>query len=342
MRREGMKKREYPKTVFRKKLIKSVFWLGFGLVFFLSIIAVVRVGNATVAKVEEPVVEEEKPENLAASAGAATFAQNFAKQYFSWDLSSAEGRDKRSQALEKYLAEGLDDQAGLAFGDGEENDQWNSKLTGSQVWQIEDTGQNTSIVTLRVEHELSRKVEVEVEVEVEGDDDEDDKTEIEIKEETETSGPHEKYFAIPIKTDGQSFVVYKTPYFVAAPEKPDIEVEEDLMQEGRIVNVELEEEIKAFLETYFKVYTNGTKEELSYYVKGEEIPSLAGIITFEEVREVAIKAENGDFEGNSDSYEVHATVSFTEDQSKIKVIYDFVLTVQKEDDRWFVSDISNF
>nr|NKR09492.1 conjugal transfer protein [Escherichia coli] len=51
-----MKKREYPKTVFRKKLIKSVFWLGFGLVFFLSIIAVVRVGNATVAKVEEPVV----------------------------------------------------------------------------------------------------------------------------------------------------------------------------------------------------------------------------------------------------------------------------------------------
>ena len=38
-----MQKRTYPKTIFRKKVFKGIFWTGFALVLFLSVVAMVRV-----------------------------------------------------------------------------------------------------------------------------------------------------------------------------------------------------------------------------------------------------------------------------------------------------------
>ena len=73
-----MKKREYPKAVLRKKLIKGAFWTGFFLVLFLSVVAIVRVGNANPRQAEaESVQQVEKKTNLAASVGAQSFAEKF-------------------------------------------------------------------------------------------------------------------------------------------------------------------------------------------------------------------------------------------------------------------------
>ncbi len=45
-------KREYPKTVFRKKVIKIVFWSSFSLMLFLSVVAIIRVGNINTTQAE--------------------------------------------------------------------------------------------------------------------------------------------------------------------------------------------------------------------------------------------------------------------------------------------------
>ena len=315
--------------MFRKKIIKSIFWTGFSLVLFLSVVAIVRVGNAGVgaAVQEQPVEDQEQKVNLAAGVGAQTFAGNFATDYFHWE-NTDEAIKERAERLTNYVANGLDEQAGLSF----EGMEWNSKLTISQVWNVEETGEDTALITLRVMHEL-KKVTPPDPKEVEQAKI-DKKDPPEAKE--EKAGPYEKYFVVPVKTDGQSFAVHEIPYFAAAPKKPDITAEASVNEEGKVNDSELQEEVKTFMNTFFKVYTTGTEEELSYYMEDDQVPSMNGVMTFEEVKNIIVK------EGHDESdYKVHATVIFTENQSKAQVIYPYQLNVTKKENRWIVKNFKN-
>ncbi|MCQ6281094.1 conjugal transfer protein [Bacillus sp. EB600] len=320
-----MKKREYPKTVLRKKLIKYAFWTGFVLVLFLSIVAIVRVGNAT-AK-DNSMQQVDQKVNHAASEGAQSFAQNFASQYFNWQ-NTDEGRKNRMERLQPYLAKGLNEQAGLVF-DGME---WNSRLTKSQVWNVEETGKDTALITLRVQHILKKLPPPDPAAVAEAQ-----KNNTEPPKATEESaGPYEKDFVIPIKTDGKSFVVYKIPYFVAPAKKPQITSDSTIDENSKIQDPKLQEEITSSLNTFFKVYTTGTQEELSYYVKGNEIQTMTGIITFKKVKNTVIKAST-----SSNEYQVYANVIFQENQSKAQVMYPYQLMLVKQDNRWFVKEMKN-
>lgn len=305
-----MKKREYPKTVFKKKLMKSAFWTAFALVFFLSVVAIVRVGNAGAGAAENKsaVNEEQKQsENLAAAEGGQTFAENFAVHYFSW-TNTDEEKKKRVERLKPYLAKGLDEQAGLSF----EGMKWNSLLGKSQVWAVEETGKDTALITLRVIHNLTQAGNAK-----------------------KQAGSYEKYFVVPVKTDGESFVVYKIPYFTASPGQPEITAETDVEEQGQVNNSELKENITSYLNTFFKVYTTGTQEELSYYVKDDSIKTMKGIMTFIKVENTVIQ------KGKGGDYQIYANVAFQEDASKAQVIYPYEITITKEDDRWFVKELKN-
>ena len=311
-----MQKRTYPKTIFRKKVLKGLFWTGFALVFFLSAVAIVRVSNLDTNQAEAKQIQpEEKKVNYAVSEGAQSFAQNFARDYFDWQ-NSDEGIKTRAERLQPYLATGLDKQAGLSF----EGMEWNSRLSASQVWNIEDTGKDTAYITLRVEQILNKTT---------SQDSNEDPSE-------EKSGPHEKYFVVPIQTDGKSFVVHQIPYFNSPPEKPNITSDTSIDENGKIQDTKLQEEITSALNTFLKVYTNGTQEELSYYMKDEDIQTMTGVITFKEIKSLVIKQD-----GSTNQYKVNATVVFQENQSKAQVVYPYELTLVKEDNRWFVHSIQN-
>ena len=311
-----MQKRTYPKTIFRKKVLKGLFWTGFALVFFLSAVAIVRVSNLDTNQAEAKQIQpEEKKVNYAVSEGAQSFAQNFARDYFDWQ-NSDEGIKTRAERLQPYLATGLDKQAGLSF----EGMEWNSSLSASQVWNIEDTGKDTAHITLRVEQILNKTT---------SQDSNEDPSE-------EKSGPHEKYFVVPIQTDGKSFVVHQIPYFNSPPEKPNITSDTSIDENGKIQDTKLQEEITSALNTFLKVYTNGTQEELSYYMKDEDIQTMTGVITFKEIKSLVIKQD-----GSTNQYKVNATVVFQENQSKAQVVYPYELTLVKEDNRWFVHSIQN-
>ncbi|AIE61706.1 conjugal transfer protein [Bacillus methanolicus] len=324
-----MKKREYPKTVFRKKIIKGIFWTGFFSVLFLSVVAIVRVGNAGTSQAEaEPMHEEvKKEENLAVSEGAQSFAQNFATQYFNWQNTDA-GKKDRVKRLKLYLATGLDEQAGLGF----EGMQWNSSLSKSQVWNVEETGKDTALITLRVQHMLKKITHPDPKVVKDAK-----KAKKEPpKAKEETIGPFEKYFVVPVKTDGQSFVVYEIPYFIAAPKKPEIVVNTTVDQTDKVNDLVLQQEVLSFLHTFLKVYTTGTQEELSYYTQDNLLPSMSGIMTFQEIKNLLIK--KGD---HQNTYQIFITAVFQENQSKAQVVYPYKLTIVKKEGRWFVKEMKN-
>jgi hypothetical protein len=324
-----MKKREYPKTVLRKKVTKGVFWTAFSLVFFLSVVAIVRVSNAGANATEKKPVQEEvkKEENLAVSEGAQSFAQNFATEYFNWQNTDA-GKKDRVERLKPYLANGLNEQAGLGF----EGMQWNSSLSNSQVWKVEETSKDTAKITLKVQHLLKKAAPPDPKAVEEAA--KTGKPAPQAKE--QQAGPYEKYFVVPIKTDGQAFVVHEIPYFIATPKKPDIVANTTVNESDKVNDSVLQEEITSFLHTFFKVYTTGTQEELSYYTKDHPIPSMSGIMTFQEVKNLLIKKG-----AHPNTYQIFATAVFKENQSKGQVVYPYKLIIVKEEDRWFVKNIQN-
>lgn len=320
-----MAKRSYPKTVVKRRWIKGLFWAGIFGCLFLSIIAIGRVGvlSATLEQEPEEVIETEEEEpNYALNEGAQSFARNFANEYFNW---SKDSQDEREERLEDYLAIGLDPQAGLRY----ENMKWDSVLSDSQVWSVEETGEQSANITLRIHHSLSRMVEPSEEEikKAEEDDKEPPKPQ---KEKGET---YLKYFVVPVKSDGESYVVHQLPYFTSEPNKPDIEIEYNA-DGNSISDSDLEEEISLFLETFFKTYTEGSDQEIAYYTKGVDVETLNGILSFKEVEGLAIYLEG-------ESYEVHADILMIETGSEAEMIYPFHMELIQEENRWLVVGFEN-
>ncbi|MFJ7747514.1 conjugal transfer protein [Peribacillus sp. NPDC097295] len=323
-----MKKRKYPQTIWRKKAIKAAFWTGFAMIMFLSIVAIVRVGNAGAGTTEEkPVQKEMKRVNPAAGEGGKSFAQNFAIQYFDWQ-DTEDGKERRKERLAPFLAKGLDEQAGLSF----EGMEWGSILLDSQIWNVKETGKDTALITIRLRHTLNKTIPPDLKAVERAA----KKKKTPPKATEEKDGPHEKYWVVPIKTDGKSFVVHKIPHFKAAEKKPDIKTDTLIDETGKIMDSQLEDEIKTGLNTFFKVYTTGTQEELSYYLKGEEIPSMNGVLTFKQIKNIVIKQGEG-----KDHYDVQATVLFEENRSKAQLSYPYEIKLVKEESRWFVQELKN-
>lgn len=325
-----MKLRNYPKTVVRKKVMKSIFWTAFSLLLFLSVVAIVRVGNAKSGAAEasvQPVPYESNTVNKGISEGAQSFAENFATEYFHWK-NTEEEQKKRMERLKPFLAEGLDSQAGLIFQEME----WNSSLSKTQVWHVEEVNKDTALITLRILQDLNKITPPDSAAIKKAK----KKHKPLPKAKIEKSGPYEKYFVIPVKTDGKSFVVYQIPYLIAPPKKPSISSHHDSQEEGIIQDSKLENEIVTGLNTFFKVYTTGTQEELSYYIKNNDIQIMKGVITFKEIKKVLIKPSKA-----KNEYLVYANVVFQENHSKAQVVYPYELTLVKEESRWFVKEMKN-
>lgn len=323
------KKREFPKPTVSKKFIRKGFWVLFGICLFLSVVAIIRVANATNANTT---VKQEQPEvvqqvqNEATGEGAKTFSSNFAKEYFVWKTDDPK---ERAERLKKYLAEGMNEQAGVVF---EEGNTTNSNYMSSKIWKVKETGKDTSDVTLAVTYELAK-----VTTTTPKPTKKQKKKGIEPKpvSKTEKSGPFTKYFVVPVKTDGQSFVVYKTPTFAAAPTKPNLDAAPAISDVEKITDKEVVESARSFANTYLKVYTTGTQEELAYYMKEKSnIRTMNGVVTFKEIQDFAIS--NAKEKGK---YKIELTALMEENSSKTKMVYPFQLTVFKKSDQWILEKI---
>jgi hypothetical protein len=318
VKKDKPEKRTLPPTVLRKRLMKGTFWTVFSLTFAFSGIAAVRSGNSST--VSTAAVEESKGvQNLAVGAGAETFVLNFAKEYFTWE-NTDEGKKKRVERLKPYIAAGLDQQAGLQF----EGVEWNSShTTNIQTLGVEETGENTANIKVRVKYQIKKQIPAAAEGE----------------EPTEEKKDNEKYFVVPIKTENTAFAVYQLPYIAPPPVKSNIAIETESQEKSaqKVNDPRLSEEMKSFLQTFLKVYTTGSQKELSYYTKDEDIQSLQNVMVFSEIKTLEVYKTD-----KQDLYEVGLEVIFTDGESKLKMTNKMELElVLGEANRWFVQSIKN-
>ncbi|MFS0728376.1 conjugal transfer protein [Paenibacillus sp. 1P07SE] len=294
-----MAKRPLPKTIVKKRIAKSVFWVLAGYMLF----SVTLMWMRPAGEVAQAVMQDDDDVTPAFTVGIETFAVNFAHHYFTWEP-GREAADQRRERLSSYLVNGLHPQAGLI------TDNLKSSATHqkSQMWKIDDAGDSKSLITMRSQYTQS------------------------IGANGEHATTKLVYWVIPVATDGENYAVYDTPYFIPEPKQADIELQEDRDPTAVVRNPDLSNEIKVFLESFFNVYASGRTEELSYYTLDvEDIGGLEGILEFDSIEGHEIYALPDD-----NAYAVYTKVILADATGSTRFTYPFGLEVKKQDNRWFV------
>ena len=233
-----------------------------------------------------------------ASQEATVFAENFIKAYFNWKRTD-EGIVARQQALTPYLAKGLDVNAGLVA----QSVAWDSSYLSSQIRDVAIIEQGIGQITFQVKSKLSNGTEEKV---------------------------VEQFMIVPIAFDGETFGVYELPKFTDIGNHTTVKVVTD--KRLKTASTDESNEIKAFVETFFKTYVEGEYEQLRYLlVKDSDITGLNAKYLFQEINEVEVlknEAETG--------FIANVNVAVSNPETAIQTLMSYQLSIKKSADKFVV------
>ncbi|MFC3041616.1 conjugal transfer protein [Virgibacillus xinjiangensis] len=291
-----------PKTFRMRKLGAVTFWLLFSFMFLVVLVTITSDTNSAQSNQGQAQVEL----NPATKPEAIQFAKGFARDYFTWK-SDDEGWEDRQERLSRYLADGLDGQAGLVT----EGLEWNSSVQGVHLRQVDEVTDRKAHIIFHVSMQMKKEKETEA---------------------------ISKYFAVPVVYNGSSYGVYELPFITHVVEETDVKIEENRYQTTLTSvkdNTEVEN-IESFLDTFFSSYVEDSEDQLSYILTDEEYQNgLHGALDFVEVNNAEV------YEGKRDNQFIvitEATFKEPELNTAFRAVYKLV--VEKKDGHYVVSKLN--
>ena len=250
-------------------------------------------------------------QNQATSQAAVQFAKDFASIYFSWNVGD-DAKKYRESEMSKYLASGLDVDAGL----NQDEIKTASVFKDSKIKNVEDIGKNKAKITLTVIYEVTPQ-----------------------QQGANNAPPAPKLITksiiIPVEFDGKSYGVYDLPTFTTTQAQTTIKVNDknNLTKVPTVIDVQ---NINNFLNTFFESYSQDSKDKLSYILEDSKYQNgLQKTMNFVKVQESEV------YEGkNKNQYIVDCKVEFADPDSGSQFLTDYRLTVEKQDDHYVVTKIN--
>ncbi len=225
------------------------------------------------------------------------FTEDFVKIYYTWNLGQ-ESLEVRNEKLSGYMTKDLERINTAVI---RSDIPTASNVENVMVWDVKKLKDSTYKVTYSVTQNVT---------------------------EGESQAVYEHFYAINVYQDTDNkMVVVKNPTLVAAYEKSDYEPK--MAENDGSVDVESQQEIKEFLETFFKLYPTAEKKELEYYVKNGVLKPIG--------REELVFSElelNG-FKQKKDDVEVHVNVSYLDQQTKMTQVSQYDLMLEKNEN-WMI------
>ncbi|WP_040980405.1 MULTISPECIES: conjugal transfer protein [Oceanobacillus] len=308
-KKERVKK---PRAYTFRKIGAVTFWILFIFMFLVVLINVISSSSSNASFDEQ---EGEAFElNSTTQPEAIQFAMDFTRQYFTWDKDDLEDRDLR---LQLYLALGVEPRNIDLVGSG-----WNATYNSSSLKEIREISANKSHIILSINATLDREVETGSGKNASSENE---------------SERLEKYIAVPVAFDGESFGVYSTPYFTNVENEITVAntgMTEDL--EGLdSENREEETNISNFLPTFFESYASDTQDILAYVLDDPDAIGMNGEMNFVEVISSDV------FQGREDNeFIVASTVTFEEPATLVTFDFEYLLLIQKEGNRYIISSMN--
>ena len=293
LERKGKKLNDFtPKGYRARRIGVYAFWSIFVGMFLFLGLLLLSNGSDDSDKKEDILYDK------VASQEATVFAQNFIRAYFQWERTD-EGIVARQQALAPYLVKGVDVNAGLVT----KGIQWNSTYVSSQIRDVAIIEPGIGQITFQVKSKLSNGTEEKV---------------------------LEQFMVVPIAYDGESFGVYELPKYTDIANQTTVKAVTD--KRLKTASTDETNEVKAFVETFFKTYVEGEYEQLRYLlVKDSDITGLNAKYTFKEMNEIEVlknEAETG--------FIANVKVAIVNPETTVETLMSYQLSINKSEDKFVV------
>ncbi len=322
--REGQKaekkkanKTKVPSGYRSRQLGRVAFWVVFSCMF-LFMVAVFFTNSSAEEKEDETFVYEQ---NQATTQAAVEYARDFTKEYFTWKRGD-EGKNNRRDKISKFLAEGLNEDAGLDF----DSLEWDANFKNADLKDIKENSDNRAYITFKVDVEMNKVVK--------------EKSKSKKKKNKNVAKKSEKteivtqYMVVPVAYEGGWFGVYELPKFTNLEEETNINKYSPVGLKSYEGNTS---EVKEFLETFFSTYASDDESKISYMVSDDnDIQGLNGSLNFEAIGDTNI------YQNDLDEIVVFVEVKFSEPGTKVVFNTDYQLTLINKDNKFMINGMNDF
>lgn len=228
--------------------------------------------------------------------GVENFVKNFAKEYYSWE-NNKESIERRTAKINEYFTKELQE---LNRDTVRSDIPTSSSVKNVQIWSVNQINENEFEVKYSVEQT--------------------------IKEGEETKDINSSYEVV-VKIDNTgNMIIIKNPTLSKMPEKLNYESKNE--ETDSTIDQKTIKEITEFLNTFFKLYTAASKNELEYYVKGDALKPINGDYIFSEL-------VNPIFTKEGKNIKVSTSVKYIDQQTKMIQVSQYKLTLEK-DNNWVI------
>lgn len=289
----------------KRKLFRVLFW-GVLLYTAFSTTIVLAIQFGLIPTFRKTIqADDPKPSpSYQASLSEGAYAQLFTKEFLWWNVGKEEVRKER---LKGFLANNMDPFAGLDI----KESKYDSYVHATDVWSIKERPGNQGI----------KEVTVYAEVQL-----------INAKNSKDVNRVV-YYLVVPIMKSGESFRVVDNPYFIPPPSSNQIASPKNELSEGEMVEEATRGQVEKFLQSFWKVYFMGNRDELAYFVKSET-PMKGYDNTFEYVEMKDLKVYKMD-----KGLQADCKVTLRDPNTKFLSTVHYRLELLQEGDRWYVTQI---
>ncbi|MCD2137788.1 conjugal transfer protein [Salinicoccus halitifaciens] len=225
-----------------------------------------------------------------------SFTHNFVAVYHSWENETA-ALEARTVELSEYMTDDLQALNADVLG---EDTLTSADVIDVSIWSVAEETENTYAVIYSVHQEIT-------------EDDDDIST-------------RSTYRIVLHQDETGNLVITQNPTPWNDIQKSDYEPE--TVENNNSVDSETEEEIIAFLETFFTAYPTATEQELSYYVKDDVLPPINENYSFSELIDPVFQAHDGQIK-------TWVTVKYLDETTKANLFSQYELILEK-DMNWMI------
>ncbi|WP_239257317.1 conjugal transfer protein [Listeria ilorinensis] len=236
------KKKTQPLQISRSKYRKIFLVVGWSLLIGSVIFGIYNNFTAidTNTVTEKEIIEEKNKD----VSGVEMFVNRFVNIYFSYDV-TPESKETRKKQLEDYLQDNLLQ----VNSDTVEQVKEKTDTKNVEIWQVKDV---TKKGTKGADYEVSFSVTQYL---------------TNSKKNVQTS------YTVGVHEDSNGYVVTKNPTVTDNPKKSTYEKPETVNKGDMVTSKEMDQ-IRTFLDTFYKLYPSASDKEIVYYVKDKDVKAI--------------------------------------------------------------------
>jgi len=318
------KQKEKDKVLIKRASMKRSTATTIGRVIMIGSIVIVALGvfsafrhNLVLSDLEDQVSAQQQdnsPKNNQNTRNI-TAVEYFTTQFMRHYTSIEPGEDKqkeREEALQSFLATGLDKDAGIDYA----NIPGSQRYDSSDVVSIKQKDERTSDVSIKVNVTSVKEVETKTK-------DKDGKEKVEKKNEEKKAT---LYYLVRVYEgkNGYSVIDLPQPYMPKQNQRVTVSENEENKNTDAVVN----NEVQRFLESFFKTYTaKDRSDETKFFFKdSSKAQSLNGLMNYKSMNNVSVYEKKS----TKGQYIVRCSVKLEQPDTGIQSNHSYEFTIQND------------